>query len=88
MIFATRLWWLMAFGVSVWLCAASIHNIWMKWQHNPTTITLTDKQFVPISTIPFPTVTICPESKAHAQKLNITAAFHALSEFGNLSDIE
>lgn len=41
----------------------------------------------PISAIPFPTVTICPETKTYAKKLNITETIYSLIESGgNLSD--
>lgn len=33
----------------------------------------------PISKIPFPTVTICPETKAHVTKFDVTNAFNYIN---------
>lgn len=83
-----RFWWIVAFSVSVWLCGVSIHNIWLKWHKNPVSMSFTENE-MPISTIPFPTVTVCPETKTYASKLNLTLAYHELLQgSGNLSDIE
>lgn len=42
---------------------------------------------LPVSVIPFPTVTICPETKTYSEKLNLNTAFDP--EWGlNLSEIE
>lgn len=83
-----RSWWIIFFGLSVWLCGSSIQNIWIKWRQEPVTMTFTQKE-LKISDIPFPTVTICPETKAYAHKLNITSAYHLLKEQReNLTDIE
>lgn len=83
-----RFWWKVAFSVSVWLCGASIHNIWLKWHKNLVSMSFTEKP-MPTSTIPFPTVTICPETKTYASKLNVTLAYHELlQDSGNWSDIE
>lgn len=80
-----RFWWLVAFGLSVWLCGSSIQNIWIKWGDNPVTMSLNERE-APVSTIPFPTVTICPETKTYMNKLNTTFAFR--TPIDNLTDIE
>lgn len=86
--YCTRFWWIVAFSLSVWLCGASIHNIWLKWHNNPVSMSFTEKE-VPISAIPFPTVTICPETKTNVTKLNVTATYHTLMDNSmNLTDIE
>lgn len=36
----------------------------------------------PISKIPFPTVTICPETKAHISKFNVTDAYNSVKGLG------
>lgn len=69
-----RCWWIVAICLSIWFCGSSIQNIWTKWNENPVTISFTEKEF-PISAIPFPTVTICPDIKTVKEKLDIQEAF-------------
>lgn len=80
-----RCWWIVAFALSLWFCGSSIQNIWLNWRDNPVTISLTEKDR-PVSAIPFPTVTICPETKTYTRQLNVTAACQMLIADGNLSD--
>lgn len=54
----------------------------MKWHHNPVTIFLHDKEDS-ISNIPFPTVTICPETKTYKDKLDFVSLFELM-----MSDID
>lgn len=83
-----RFFWIIAFALSVWLCGASIQTVWIKWQTNPVTMSLTEKE-MPVSAIPFPTVTICPETKTYAKKINVTDAYHSLlEESRNLTETE
>lgn len=43
----------------------------------------------PISSVPFPTVTICPETKASRDKLDVVGGYHNIkSQHMNLTDIE
>lgn len=84
MVIKIRLWWLIAFGVSLCLCSLMIHNVWIKWLEDPLTISWT-KESLHIERVPFPTVTICPEIKTMKHKFDVTAAIKSLS---NLSDIE
>lgn len=72
-----RFWWIVAFILSVCLCGTSINNIWMKWHDSPVAMTFSDHE-IPISVIPFPTVTICPETKASKNQLDLIYAYYAL----------
>lgn len=62
--------------------------MWIDWRGNPSQ-TLPENP-MPISAIPFPTLTVCLETKAYASKITIVQdqsrydAFHN----GNKSDIE
>lgn len=82
-----RCWWLIAIGLSVWFCGSSIRNIWIKWRDNPVTMSLTET-LLPIPTVPFPTVTICPEIKTYKQKLDLTSLYGLKIDEWDLSDIE
>lgn len=81
--FALRIWWIIAFGFSAVLFSMSIQNIWMKWHKNPVTYSFSEKQ-VSISSIPFPTVTICPETKTKKAKLDLISVYY--SKLMNLTE--
>lgn len=83
-----RLWWMGAFGLSVLLCGLSIQNILINWNENPVSMSFTEKP-VPISTIPFPTVILCSETKTNSSKLNVTSAYDLLrGSWAYLQEIE
>lgn len=70
-----RLWWIVAFGLSLWLCSLLIRRIWIQWQENPVAMSFTEP-YMSISDIPFPTVTICPATKAlHKHDLNLSLMY-------------
>lgn len=73
-----RCWWMIAIALSIWFCGSLIRNIWVKWRDTPVTMSMTEK-LVPISTIPFPTITICPEIKTYKEMLDLTRLIHDLS---------
>ncbi|XP_055308681.1 pickpocket protein 28-like, partial [Sitodiplosis mosellana] len=82
-----RLWWLVSLGLSLWLCGSMIHNSWSDWNENPLTFDSSNKAH--ISTIPFPTVTICPYIKTLKHKLDISSKLNSKFELiANLSDTE
>lgn len=66
-----RCWWIIAIGVSMYFCTFSIQKVWIKWRDNPVIMSVYESQ-IPISKIPFPTVTICPEIKTTHTKLDLT----------------
>lgn len=79
---------MIAFGLSVLLCGSSIQNIWMKWRTYPVIMTLTERDSS-IASIPFPMVTICPQTKTYQSKLDVTSAYRTLKESKELlSDTE
>lgn len=55
LIFKYRIWWVFAFSLSLCLCGISIRSILNSWNETPVMMSLTEKN-VPISAIPFPTV--------------------------------
>lgn len=56
-----------------------IRNIWIKWETDPVIITFAE-EMIPIQSIAFPTVTICPVTKSQVDKLNFTDTYHMLKE--------
>ncbi|XP_055693357.1 pickpocket protein 28-like [Lutzomyia longipalpis] len=77
-----RVWWGIAFGFSIFLCASFIWSSWKRWQQSPVIVTFADKS-TPIWQIPFPAVTICPETKVTIEFLNFTKSYNLYTEGGN-----
>lgn len=77
-----RCWWAIAIGLSVWFCGSSIQDIWIKRRDYPVTMTLSE-DILPIPTIPFPTITVCPEIKTHKNMIDFDGIIAR-----NLSEIE
>ena len=61
--------------------------MFLKWNENPVLIGFPEKDET-IATIPFPKVTICPETKANKDKFDIFSAYHALKENMPLTEME
>lgn len=72
-----RFWWAIAFTLSVCLCGYSIQHIWAKWLERPITMSLSERETA-ISNIPFPAVTICPQTKTIKEKLDIISVYKSL----------
>lgn len=72
-----RWFWIIAFGLSLWLCTIMVNNVWNQWLENPVDMSFTHKER-PISDIPFPTVTICPEIRTMKHKLDLNPLFLGL----------
>lgn len=61
------------------LCGKLIHNVYTKWDQSPVIVSFAEKS-TPVWEIPFPAVTICPETKAKVELLNFTSAYHTMNE--------
>lgn len=59
----------------------------VKWNESSVLIGFPEKDET-IATIPFPTVTICPEIKANYDKVDIFSTYHAMKENVKLTDLE
>lgn len=57
-----RIWWMIAFALSVACCAYGIRAIWLKWHLRPVIVCFDDKT-TSIETISFPAITICSTQK-------------------------
>lgn len=72
-----RGWWIISFFVSITLCSLLIHNLWIKWDESPVFVSFAE-QSTPVWEIPFPAVTICPETKAQKALFNYTDIYHRI----------
>ncbi|KAJ0172809.1 hypothetical protein K1T71_011948 [Dendrolimus kikuchii] len=57
-----KLFWLIVVIASITMCSLLIHNVWIKWQNSPIIITM-DEKLVPVDSVPYPSLTICPQIK-------------------------
>ncbi|XP_059608203.1 pickpocket protein 28-like [Phlebotomus argentipes] len=74
---AERVWWGVVFLLSIYSCFSFIGSSWRRWHQSPVIVTFADKS-TPVWQIPFPAVTICPETKVKMEYLNYTKAFNQL----------
>lgn len=54
--------WLCIFTISIYYCSQTIAQIYQKWDDTPVIVSFSERS-TPISAIPFPAITICPEAR-------------------------
>ncbi|XP_075972067.1 pickpocket protein 28-like [Anticarsia gemmatalis] len=69
-----KIFWLITFVASVCICCYQIHKVFIKWKSSPVIVTVSE-QLVPVGKVPFPSVTICPQSKIRPQVYNYTEEY-------------
>ncbi|XP_055382467.1 pickpocket protein 28-like [Condylostylus longicornis] len=83
-----RLFWVFVFAFSIYLCSRLTMNIWDKWTLNPVIVSFAEKS-TPVWQIPFPAVTVCPETKARRSVFNFTDVYYKIAyEMGNVTENE
>ncbi|XP_044758991.1 uncharacterized protein LOC123316815 [Coccinella septempunctata] len=80
-----RIWWIVVFLLCMTGCILMIYEVVYKWITTPVLVALSTQE-IPIYDIPFPAVTICPETKISHKFLDYTKVLLA-KESGNLSSI-
>ncbi|KAF2887320.1 hypothetical protein ILUMI_18853 [Ignelater luminosus] len=74
-----RLIWLVILVISLYLCISSIVQTYIKWKTSPVIVSFA-KSPTPVWQVPFPAVTICPETKVRQRVFNFTDAYHKYNE--------
>nr|CAH7741482.1 unnamed protein product [Callosobruchus chinensis] len=69
-----RVWWFFVFSMVLAGCVIAIREVYEKWIRSPVIVSFATRE-TPIFSIPFPAVTICPESKTSQELYNHTAIF-------------
>ncbi|KAJ0178602.1 hypothetical protein K1T71_005377 [Dendrolimus kikuchii] len=64
-----KVFWFITFMTSVCMCSYLIYNVYDKWQSTPVIVTISE-DLVPVTNIPFPSVTICPQTKCRSSEFN------------------
>jgi len=75
-----RLFWISVLVLSVFTCVKLTLNIWDKWNNNPVIVSFAEKS-TPVWEIPFPAVTVCPETKTRRAVFNFTGSYHQIRDF-------
>lgn len=57
-----RVFWILAFVMSIIIWTLLTVNTWRKWSNNPVFVSFAEEP-TPVWEVPFPAVTICSESK-------------------------
>lgn len=68
-------------------CIYFIYVVYKKWDTSPVIVTFATRG-TPIFDIPFPSVTVCPESKSVQSIFNYTRVLHMKGDGKNLSESE
>ncbi|KAJ3617442.1 hypothetical protein MTP99_007159 [Tenebrio molitor] len=66
-----RVWWFFIFVICLSACTVSIYAVYKKWERSPVIVSFATKGTL-IYSIPFPAITICPESKSVQSIFNYT----------------
>lgn len=53
-----RFWWMIAVSASVYFCVTYIHQAWFKFHISPVIVSFAEEP-IPVSSVPFPTITVC-----------------------------
>ncbi|ALC43319.1 CG8546 [Drosophila busckii] len=77
-----RLFWVSVFLLSICTCFKLTMNIWDKWNNNPVIVSFAEKS-TPVWQIPFPSVTVCPETKSRQRAFNFTDIYWQFRDFQN-----
>lgn len=76
---AERVFWIISFLITLYGCIKMINNVYERWELSPSF----DDKSTPVWDIPFPAVTICPETKAKVKNLNMTKVYEEIVTNGS-----
>ncbi|XP_052873202.1 pickpocket protein 28-like [Anopheles cruzii] len=76
-----RMWWMIVCLVSLYGCGRLIHSVYTKWDRDPVVVTFAEKT-VPVYSIPFPAVLICPEIKVRKEVFDFSKVANLYDEPG------
>lgn len=79
-----RLFWVIAFIVSILGCSIMIYKIYTKWQQNPVIVSFAENS-TPVWQIPFPAVTICPETKTTKKEFDFSEAYRKIKNMWKIN---
>ncbi|CAH1116192.1 unnamed protein product [Phaedon cochleariae] len=82
-----RVWWFLIFSITLATCIFCIREVYQKWLRSPVIVSFATKE-TPTYSIPFPAVTICPESKSVQALYSHTGMLRKVIDGVNITDDE
>ncbi|KAF5270643.1 hypothetical protein FQA39_LY01381 [Lamprigera yunnana] len=83
-----RLCWSLVIAISLYLCLTLIVTTYEKWVTSPVIVSFA-RSYTPVWKIPFPAITVCPETKTKQRVYNFTNEYHRFHENpGNMTEAE
>lgn len=70
-----RLFWVVAFFISLFGCSLLIYKLYVKWLQYPVIVSFAEES-TPVWQIPFPAITICPETKNKMERFDFANVFN------------
>lgn len=64
-----RVFWILAFVISLSACSKMIYDVYSKWQQSPVIVSFAQKS-TPLYQIPFPAITICPVTQTSKSEVD------------------
>lgn len=71
-------------AVSLYFCVTLVLRIYKKWETSPVVVTFATRE-TPNLMIPFPSITICPDTKSSPRKFDYAKYYRILKENKTLS---
>ncbi|XP_061724413.1 uncharacterized protein LOC133530509 [Cydia pomonella] len=81
-----KIFWAILTVTSIFLCVWACSKAWYKWQYNSTIITV-NEQLMFATEVPFPAVTVCPQTKVNQDRYNYTKLMLAITKFTKDSNL-
>lgn len=75
-----RLYWLVLFCISLYICISLIIQTWIKWDQTPVLVSFAQSP-TPVWQVPFPAITICSETKIRQRVYNFTDYYHKVVDY-------
>ncbi|XP_034256548.1 pickpocket protein 28-like isoform X2 [Thrips palmi] len=75
-----RVFWVLSLAVSLLGCFYLILKVYNKWDSSPVIVSFAETS-TPVWDVPFPAVSVCPETKSRQREFNYTDVFHRHGDF-------
>lgn len=80
--FVFRVFWVLSLALSLAGCFYLIMKVYTKWDNSPVIVSFAETS-TPIWQVPFPAVSICPETKSRQRVFNFTDMYHRMNDIRN-----
>lgn len=74
------MFWVLALALSLAGCFYLIFKVYTKWDNSPVIVSFAETS-TPIWEVPFPAVSVCPETKSRQREFNYTEIHHKYTDY-------